>query len=74
MSGLLIILTYLPQEINAVYTTYFPSVIEIISGLGVVAYGALAITIGVRYLNIIDHQSVKEEEVVEQPVVVAATD
>jgi len=74
MSGLLIILTYLPQEINAVYTTYFPSLIEIISGLGVVAYGALAITIGVRYLNIIDHQSVKEEEVVEQPVVVAATD
>jgi Ni/Fe-hydrogenase subunit HybB-like protein len=74
MSGLLIILTYLPQEINAVYTTYFPSVIEIISGLGVVAYGALAITIGVRYLNIIDHQSVKEEEVVETPVVVAATD
>jgi hypothetical protein len=34
----------------------------------------LAITIGVRYLNIIDHQSVKEEEVVETPVVVAATD
>jgi len=74
MSGLLIILTYLPQEINAVYTTYFPSVIEIISGLGVVAYGVLAITIGVRYLNIIDHESVKEEEVVEKPVVVAATD
>ncbi|MGW8225885.1 MAG: NrfD/PsrC family molybdoenzyme membrane anchor subunit [Anaerolineales bacterium] len=74
MSGLLIILTYLPQEINAVYTTYFPSVIEIISGLGVVAYGVLAITIGVRYLNIIDHESVKEEDVVEKPVVVAATD
>jgi Ni/Fe-hydrogenase subunit HybB-like protein len=73
MSGLLIILTYLPQEITAVYTTYFPSVIEILSGLGVVAYGALAITIGVRYLNIIDHQRVKEE-MVEKPIVVAATD
>ena len=73
MSGLLIILTYLPQEITAVYTTYFPSVIEIISGLGVVAYGVLAITIGVRYLNLIDHTTAKVERV-EQPVPVAGTD
>ncbi len=73
MSGLLIILTYLPQEISAVYTTYFPSAIEIISGLGVLAYGALAITIGVRYLNLIDHP-IEKEETIEQPAVVAATD
>jgi molybdopterin-containing oxidoreductase family membrane subunit len=77
MSGLLIILTYLPQQIGAVYTTYFPSTIEILSGLGVIAYGALAITIGVRYLNIIDHP-IEEEEIVqeqiEQPVAVAGTD
>lgn len=66
MSGLLIVLTYLPQEITAVYTTYFPSVIEIVSGLGVLAYGALAITIGVRYLNLIDHP-VEEEQLVEKP-------
>jgi Ni/Fe-hydrogenase subunit HybB-like protein len=73
MSGLLIILTYLPQEITAVYTTYFPSIIEIISGLGVLAYGALAITIGVRYLNLIDHP-LRRVERVEEPVPVAATD
>ncbi len=73
MSGLLIILTYLPQEITAVYTTYFPSVIEIISGLGVVAYGALAVTIGVRYLNLIDHPRTQPERI-EQPVPVAGTD
>lgn len=73
MSGLLVILTYLPQEINTIYTTYFPSTIEILSGLGVVAYGALAITLGVRYLNLIDHYG-EEKEVVETPVVVAATD
>lgn len=73
MSGLLIILTYLPQEITAVYTSYFPSVIEIISGLGVIAYGALAITIGVRYLNLIDHP-VREREVVKSTVPVAGTD
>ena len=73
MSGLLIVLTYLPQEINTIYTTYFPSMIEIISGVGVVAYGALAITIGVRYLNLIDHPS-KKEELIEKTVVVASTD
>jgi len=73
MSGLLIILTYLPQEITAVYTSYFPSVIEIISGLGVLAYGALAITIGVRYLNLIDHP-IREREVVKSTVPVAGMD
>ena len=72
MSGLLVILTYLPQEINTIYTTYFPSIIEIISGVGVVAYGALAITIGVRYLNLIDHP-LKKEELIEKPVI-AGTD
>jgi len=75
MSGLLIILTYLPQEITAVYTTYFPSAIEIISGLGVVAYGVLAVTIGVRYLNLIDHPITKVERVEEPvPVPVVGTD
>lgn len=74
MSGLLIILTYLPQEITAVYTTYFPSIIEIISGLGVLAYGALAITIGVRYLNLIDHPLQEEAVIIDEAAVVAATD
>ncbi len=73
MSGLLVILTYLPQEITTLYTTYFPSTIEILSGLGVIAYGALAITLGVRYLNLIDHRGT-EQEVVESPVIIAGTD
>jgi Ni/Fe-hydrogenase subunit HybB-like protein len=61
MSGLLIVLTYLPTEIEAIYTSYFPSVIEILSGLGVIAYGVLAVTLGIRYLNLIDHFPEKEE-------------
>jgi molybdopterin-containing oxidoreductase family membrane subunit len=73
MSGLLIILTYLPQEITTIYTSYFPSAIEILSGLGVVAYGALAITLGVRYLNLIDHRGT-EKEVAKSPIVIAGTD
>jgi Ni/Fe-hydrogenase subunit HybB-like protein len=72
MAGLLVILTYLPQEINTIYTTYFPSMIEILSGIGVVAYGVLAITLGIRYLNLIDHR--QEEEAHKQEVIVAATD
>lgn len=73
MSGLLVFLTYLPQEITMLYTTYSPSTIEILSGLGVVAYGALAITLGIRYLNLIDHRGT-EKEVVESPVMIAGTD
>ena len=73
MAGLLVILTYLPQEINTIYTTYFPSLIEILSGVGVVAYGALAITLGVRYLNLIDHEQ-EEVKAIEHEVVAAGTD
>lgn len=73
MSGLLVILTYLPQGITTVYTTYFPSTIEILCGLGVLAYGALAITLGVRYLNLIDHSKV-EKMVVESPLAISGAD
>lgn len=77
MSGLLVFLTYLPQEITTIYTTYFPSTIEILSGLGVVAYGALAITLAIRYLNLIDHRGTENKvvEVVEGPdLIIAGTD
>ncbi len=59
LSGQLVLLSYLPQDITARYTTYFPSLIEFISGAGVVAFGVLSITLGVRYLNIVNHA--KEE-------------
>ncbi len=55
IAGQLVLLTYLPNEIVARYTHYVPSFIEIITGAGVVAYGTLAVTLGVRYLNIVDH-------------------
>jgi Ni/Fe-hydrogenase subunit HybB-like protein len=70
MAGQLVLLTYLPQGIKAVYTQYVPSLVEIITGMGIVAYGVLAITLGVRYLNIVDHRQV--EEIVESEFVVAA--
>lgn len=56
IAGQLVLLTYLPNEIAARYTHYVPSFIEFLTGAGVVAYGMLAVTLGVRYLNIVDHR------------------
>ncbi len=63
MVGQLIVLTYLPQEITARYTQYTPSLIELATGTGVVAYGLLAFTFGVRYLNIVNHRSTHKPSV-----------
>lgn len=60
MVGQLIVLTYLPREIVARYTQYTPSWTELVSGAGVVAYGLLAFTVGVRYLNVVDHRTQPE--------------
>lgn len=68
MVGQLIVLTYLPQEIVARYTQYTPSWIEVASGAGVVAYGLLAFTLGVRYLKIVDHHQQPELRITTQPV------
>jgi len=73
ISGQLVLLTYLPNEIVARYTNYFPSFIEFLSGIGVIAYGALAVTLGIRYLNIIQHYEVPAG-VVEAHSLPAATD
>jgi molybdopterin-containing oxidoreductase family membrane subunit len=55
--GQLIVMTYLPHEIVARYTSYFPSTIEFLTGGAVVAYGLLAFTIGVRHLKVVDHKT-----------------
>jgi Ni/Fe-hydrogenase subunit HybB-like protein len=70
IAGQLVLLTYLPQEIVARYTQYFPSLIEFLAGAGVLAYGALAVTLGIRYLNVVDHAAVEHEaaEAVPLPV------
>ena len=62
MVGQLVVLTYLPQEIVARYTQYTPSMTEFITGAGIVAFGWLAFTLGVRFLNIVDHGMEPEPE------------
>lgn len=56
MVGQMVLLSYLPHEVLPRYTTYWPSLIEIVAGAGVVAYGLLALTLGIRYLDVVDHR------------------
>ena len=73
ISGQLVLLSYLPQDVNTMYTAYFPSLIEILAGAGVVAYGLLAISLAVRYLNLVDHRPVMGiVEEIEEPGFAAA--
>ncbi len=74
MAGQLTLLSYLPQELTTRYTTYFPSLIEILSGAGVVAYGALALTLGIRFLGIVDHRKKAHAHAVEETPALAPAD
>jgi len=56
LSGLLVVVSYLPGESTVAYTSYFPSLVEIGAGLGVIAFGLTAFSLGVRYLRVVDHR------------------
>jgi Ni/Fe-hydrogenase subunit HybB-like protein len=70
MSGLLIVLSYLPGQPSVGYTSYTPSLVEIAAGIGVIAYGLLAFSLGVRYLKVVDHGVAPEPAVAEDKLVV----
>lgn len=58
--GQLVVAGTLPQEIAPLYTHYVPSLVEFMAGIGVIAYGLLAFTLGVRYLKVVDHTAESE--------------
>jgi Ni/Fe-hydrogenase subunit HybB-like protein len=69
LSGLLVVVSYLPGESTVAYTSYFPSLVEIGAGLGVIAFGLTAFSLGVRYLRVVDHRFFeKDHETVEVEV------
>jgi Ni/Fe-hydrogenase subunit HybB-like protein len=72
----MIVLSYLPGEPAFAYASYFPSLVEFVSGAGVVAFGLLAFSLGVRYLRVVDHKHDKahEEAPAVQPVPVPVGD
>jgi Ni/Fe-hydrogenase subunit HybB-like protein len=55
MAGQLVVFAHLPLATSAVFTYYTPSFIEVLCGAGIIAYGLLAFTLGVRYLGVVDH-------------------
>jgi Ni/Fe-hydrogenase subunit HybB-like protein len=59
ISGLMIVLSYLPGEPNITYASYHPSLIEFLAGAGIISYGLLAFSLGVRYLKVVDHHSLQ---------------
>jgi Ni/Fe-hydrogenase subunit HybB-like protein len=72
LSGLLLVLSFLPGEPAVFYTSYRPSLVEIACGIGLVAYALAAFSIGVRYLKVVDHttaeEHVPEAQALAQPV------
>lgn len=68
----MVVYSYLPQNASALFTSYLPSLVEIGAGSGVVAYGLLVFSIGVRYFRIIDHYEVHDDKHVLAPVSVPA--
>ena len=63
ISGLLAVISYLPGPTTVSYTTYAPSLVEWGAGLGIIAYGLMAFSLGVKYLRVVDHRMVSEEHV-----------
>jgi Ni/Fe-hydrogenase subunit HybB-like protein len=59
ISGLMIVLSYLPGEPSIAYTTYQPSLIEFLAGAGIISYGLLAFSLGVRYLKVVNHHVIE---------------
>lgn len=60
LSGFLVIVSYLPGQPTVTYTSYIPSLVEIGAGLGIIAYGLMTFSLGVRYLRAVDHRYMAE--------------
>jgi Ni/Fe-hydrogenase subunit HybB-like protein len=54
--GFLAVIPYLPGEAVISYTSYTPSFVEWTAGLGIIAFGLLLFSLGVKYLRVVDHR------------------
>jgi molybdopterin-containing oxidoreductase family membrane subunit len=62
--GVLVVMPYVPGQAIA-YTSYRPSIIEIVTGAAIIAYGLTALSLGIKYLRVVDHTLIEREH---QPV------
>src|SRR5215216_4214535 len=60
ITGQLVLMSYVPGAAIS-YTSYRPSLIEILSGAAIIAYGMTALSLGVKYLRVVDHTLIEEE-------------
>ena len=70
ITGFLVVMPYIPGQAIA-YTSYKPSLIEIMTGSAIIAYGLTAFSLGVKYLRVVDHTLVDAEH---ETVTVEATE
>lgn len=71
--GQLVVLNYLPSQIESTFAQYTPSLIEYMVGVGVIAYGLMAFTLGVRHLRVVDHGLDKQVEAAEADLLFAGS-
>jgi molybdopterin-containing oxidoreductase family membrane subunit len=60
ITGFLVVMPYIPGQAIA-YTSYRPSLVEIMTGAAIIAYGLTAFSLGVKYLRVVDHTLVETE-------------
>jgi Ni/Fe-hydrogenase subunit HybB-like protein len=58
--GVLVVMPYVPGQAIA-YTSYQPSIVEIVTGASIIAYGLTALSLGVKYLRVVDHTLIERE-------------
>ena len=61
ISGLLVVMPFVPGQ-AIVYTSYRPSLVEILTGSAIVAYGLMAFSLGVKYLRVVDHSLIEKTQ------------
>src|SRR5215207_6997137 len=60
ITGFLVVMPYVPGQAIA-YTSYRPSLMEVMAGAAIIAYGLTACSLGVKYLRVVDHSLVEAE-------------
>jgi len=69
LSGLLVVLSYFPGEPAVAYTAYHPSLIETLTAAGILSFGLLSFSLGVRYLKVVDHRALQtRHQRIKEPV------
>jgi Ni/Fe-hydrogenase subunit HybB-like protein len=60
ITGQLVLMPYIAGQ-AITYTSYRPSLIEILTGTAIIAYGLTAFSLGVKFLRVVDHTLVEKE-------------